>query len=193
MPNNSHGIKLSFSPQRIELPLSGSNQWQLQITTPNSIPSNNYSLKIDEWFQSISGSIGGATKYPLFDIEVLKPRPVLAQVFESLRQFLTPQIAFGILLVVILAITLPLLYVWKKVPVGHNLIGLARNDILQINATVIAGVLVLLTLGTALIHVNATEISLIVASIIIPFAVSSILVVMSKAPEHDKVLKFFAS
>ena len=52
--------------------------------------------------------------------------------------------------------------------------------------------MVLLTIGTALIHVNATEISLIVASLIIPFAVSSILVVMSK-PEDDKVLKFSAN
>lgn len=60
---------------------------------------------------------------------------------------------------------------------------LHKTDILQINATVMVGVLILLTLGT-LRHLNTPQhsgkIGLITASIIFPFAVSSIMVIISK-------------
>lgn len=90
---NTHGINLSFSPKMIKLPLNGSNNWQLQITTPGNITSNNYTLMVNEKFIPISGSIGGTTKYHSFNIEVLKPPGLI----ESVRQFLTPQITFEIL------------------------------------------------------------------------------------------------
>ena len=191
---NTHGINLSFSPKMIKLPLNGSNNWQLQITAPGNITSNNYTLMVNEKFIPISGSIGGTTKYHSFNIEVLKPPGLI----ESVRQFLTPQITFEILLGTTLVVASPLIwYAWKKAQ-QQNLMG-TKNDILQINATVMVGVLILLTLGsTVLKHLNTTEISVITAFIIFPFAVSSIMVVISKAPkdekdhrEPDKVLKLF--
>jgi hypothetical protein len=49
------------------------------------------------------------------------------------------------------------------------------------------GVLILLTLGTTLLkHLNTIVISLITASIIFPFAVSSIMVIISRVPENEK-------
>jgi hypothetical protein len=62
---------------------------------------------------------------------------------------------------------------------------LHKSDILQINATVMVGVLILLTLGS-LKHLNTTIIGLITASIIIPFAVSSVMVTISKDTEKIK-------
>jgi hypothetical protein len=56
---------------------------------------------------------------------------------------------------------------------------LDKTDILQIDATVMVGVLILLTLGS-LRHLNTAAIGLITASIIFPFAVSSIMVIISK-------------
>jgi len=47
--------------------------------------------------------------------------------------------------------------------------------------------LVLLTLGTTLRHLNTTPIALITASIIVPFAVSSIMVVISKTPPTEEI------
>jgi hypothetical protein len=90
-------------------------------------------------------------------------------------------------LVVTLAIALPLLfYAWKKER-KHILLHLNKNEILQINATVMVGVLILLTLGTTLLkHLNTIVISLITASIIFPFAVSSIMVIISRVPENEK-------
>ena len=143
----------------------------------------------------ISGSIGGGTtKYHSFKIEVLNKPGFI----ESVRQFLTPRTTFEILLGTTLVVASPLIwYAWKKAQ-QQNLMG-TKNDILQINATVMVGVLILLTLGsTVLKHLNTTEISVITASIIFPFAVSSIMVVISKAPKDEKdqrepakVLKLF--
>ena len=126
--------------------------------------------------------MAGTTKYPSLNIEVLEPPGLI----EKVKQFLTPSTTFAILLGTTLGIALPLLYyVWKKAR-QQNLMG-TKNDILQINATVMVGVLILLTLGgTVLRHLNTTEISLITASIIFPFAVSSIMVVISKAPNDEK-------
>ena len=63
---------------------------------------------------------------------------------------------------------------------------LGKSDILQINATVMVGVLILLTLGT-LRHLTPTIIGFITASIIFPFAVSSIMVIISEVSTEDKV------
>jgi len=53
--NNTHGIKLNFSPKLTELPLNGLNYSQLQITIPNNITSNNYTLNVKERFETLAG------------------------------------------------------------------------------------------------------------------------------------------
>jgi hypothetical protein len=113
-----------------------------------------------------------------FNIEVLKPPSLI----ENVRQSLTPGHVFAILLGTTLGTALPLYYVWKK---GRQrlLSGLHKNDIIQINATVMVGVLILLTLG-GLTHLNATEIGLITPSIIL--RLSAIMVILSNAPKTDE-------
>ena len=63
---------------------------------------------------------------------------------------------------------------------------LKKNEILQINSSIIVGVLILLTLGSTITHLHKVTISLITASIIIPFAVSSIMIIISQPPEIDE-------
>jgi hypothetical protein len=91
-----------------------------------------------------------------------------------------------ILLGTTLGISAPLLfYVWKKER-QDILMDLKKNEILQINSSIIVGVLILLTLGSTITHLHKVTISLITASIIIPFAVSSIMIIISQPPETDE-------
>ena len=84
-----------------------------------------------------------------------------------------------------LGISSPLLfYVWKKER-QDILMDLKKNEILQINSSIMVGVLILLTLGYN-IHIYKATIGLITASIIVPFAVSSIMVIISQPPEIDE-------
>ena len=100
----------------------------------------------------------------------------------SLNTILIAEILLG----TTLGISSPLLfYVWKKER-QDILMDLKKNEILQINSSILVGVLILLTLGSTLTHIHKATISLITASIIIPFAVSSIMVIISQPPETDE-------
>ena len=74
---------------------------------------------------------------------------------------------------------------WKKER-QDILMDLKKNEILQINSSIMVGVLILLTLGSTLTHIHKVTISLIIASIIVPFAVSSIMIIISQPPETDE-------
>jgi len=67
-----------------------------------------------------------------------------------------------------------------------DLMDLKKNEILQINSAIIVGVLILLTLGSTITGLHKVTISLITASIIVPFAVSSIMIIISQPPETDE-------
>ena len=93
---------------------------------------------------------------------------------------LIPEILLGITL----GISAPLLfYVWKKER-QDILMDLKKNEILQINSSIIVGVLILLTLGYNLTHIHKS--GLFTASIIVPFATSSIMIIISQPPEIDE-------
>jgi hypothetical protein len=101
---------------------------------------------------------------------------------SSLNTILIAEILLG----TTLGISSPLLfYVWKKER-QDILMDLKKNEILQINSSIMVGVLILLTLGSTLTHIHKVTISLITASIIVPFAVSSIMIIISQPPETDE-------
>src|SRR5215469_16635012 len=91
----------------------------------------------------------------------------------SIKDILIPEILLGITL----GISAPLLfYVWKKER-QDILMDLKKNEILQINSTIIVGVLILLTLGSTITHLHKVAISLITASIMI---------IIAQPPETDE-------
>src|SRR5215831_21901 len=99
---------------------------------------------------------------------------------SSLNAILIVEILLG----TTLGISSPLLfYVWKKER-QDILMDLKKNEILQINASIIIGVLILLTLGYNLTHIHKS--GLFTASIIVPFAASSIMIIISQPPETDE-------
>ena len=99
---------------------------------------------------------------------------------SSLNTILITEILLG----TTLGISLPLLfYVWKKER-QDILMDLKKNEILQINSSIIIGVLILLTLGYNLTHIHKS--GLFTASIIVPFAASSIMIIISQPPETDQ-------
>jgi hypothetical protein len=101
---------------------------------------------------------------------------------SSLNTILIAEILLG----TTLGISSPLLfYVWKKER-QDILMDLKKNEILQINSSIMVGVLILLTLGSTLTHIHKVTISLITASIIVPFAVSSIMIIISQPPQTDE-------
>jgi hypothetical protein len=186
---NNHGIKLKFNPDTIEIPTYGFTKTDLKVTTPDNIPNENYTLKVNEfWSALVNGqprNLNPNKTQSLFNIEVLKSPNLI----QRLSQFLIANTVYtvAILLGTTLAISTPLLfYVWKKER-QSILIDFKKSEILQINSTVMVGVLILLTLGTSILrHINTTVISLITASIIFPFAISSVMVVISKIPTKEK-------
>jgi F0F1-type ATP synthase assembly protein I len=98
----------------------------------------------------------------------------------SLNAILIAEILLG----TTLGISSPLLfYVWKKER-QDILMDLKKNEILQINSSIIIGVLILLTLGYNLTHIHKS--GLFTASIIVPFAASSIMIIISQPPETDE-------
>jgi hypothetical protein len=100
----------------------------------------------------------------------------------SIKDILIPEILLG----TTLGVSSPLLfYVWKKER-QDILMDLKKNEILQINSSIIVGVLILLTLGSTITHLHKVAISLITASIIVPFAVSSIMIIIAQPPETDE-------
>ena len=99
---------------------------------------------------------------------------------SSLNAILIAEILLG----TTLGISSPLLfYVWKKER-QDILMDLKKNEILQINSSIIIGVLILLTLGYNLTHIHKS--GLFTASIIVPFAASSIMIIISQPPETDE-------
>src|SRR5215813_6652767 len=97
---------------------------------------------------------------------------------SSLNAILIAEILLG----TTLGISSPLLfYVWKKER-QDILMDLKKNEILQINSSIIIGVLILLTLGYNLTHIHKSAIGVITASIIVPFAVSSIMIIIAQPP-----------
>ena len=120
-----------------------------------------------------------STTPTFFNVEIPKPLPRLCQISQFLK--MNPEYSVMTLLGVTLAMALPLLfYIWKK-SIVYILKDLKKADILQINGTIMVGVLILLTLGTTQSSPAFGEIprspllvGLITASIIFPFAVSSI-------------------
>jgi hypothetical protein len=177
----NYGIKLNFIPSTIE---TGSNTTFLQITTPSNIASNNYTIFLNEIAVAYNGSLPARLavyRIPTsFNIEVLKP----LNIYEQISQFLTTNIEYTVIMLlgIPIGIALPLLFYVRHDDVFMEL---HKSDILQINATVMVGVLILLTLGS-LKDLNTTIIGLITASIIIPFAVSSVMVTISKDTEKIK-------
>jgi hypothetical protein len=100
----------------------------------------------------------------------------------SIKDILIPELLLG----TTLGVSAPLLfYVWKKER-QDILMDLKKNEILQINSSILVGVLILLTLGSTITHLHKVTISLITASIIVPFAVSSIMIIISQPPETDE-------
>src|SRR5215467_9031316 len=103
---------------------------------------------------------------------------------SSLNAILIAEILLG----TTLGISSPLLfYVWKKER-QDILMDLKKNEILQINASIIIGVLILLTLGYNLTHIHKS--GLFTASIIVPFAASSLMLIISQPPEPDAKAAF---
>jgi hypothetical protein len=190
--NNVSSIKLDFIPQKIELPSNGSNKWQLQITTHK--PYGIYHILYNESFIKLRGLISGTRKDNLpLSVEVVKQPSPFEEVINNVTQTIlfltknTEMLATVYLVVITLSIVLLVLFyfyypTWRK----HRqfiLMDLKKNEILQINATVMVGVLILLTVGPNLLkNLNPAAISLTTASILVPFAVSSIMIIISKIP-----------
>jgi hypothetical protein len=132
-----------------------------------------------------------------FNRVILTPTAVVAQQQQQINSNTSssqgtnsspnpPILIAEILLGTTFGISSPLLfYVWKKER-QDILMDLKKNEILQINSSIIVGVLILLTLGSTITHLHKVTISLITASIIVPFAVSSIMIIISQPPETDE-------
>jgi hypothetical protein len=79
---DTHNITLTFSPPTLLLPIDGSNKYQLHISTPSNIISNNYTMWIDETFIPASGPISAPQPFfHPFNIEVIKRPTLLSLIF----------------------------------------------------------------------------------------------------------------
>jgi hypothetical protein len=178
----SNEITIKFNPDNLSLPINGNVTTQAIITVPKLLHSAPYpqTLNVTEYFSTFQKSVN--TEHDSFKIIVVQPNPLLALQQSIYKQLFVINLII-IAVAVVIALILPGAWSRKAKPSGWAT-GLKVTDVLQIDATIIAGVLILLTLTTTAhntINLLGTFIGskipfgAFTAEIILPFAASAMI------------------
>jgi YVTN family beta-propeller protein len=106
----------------------------------------------------------------------------LAPTFIMSLQMAGPLLSIFILFLSLISVTVIPYYFEKKRPYHQEKENISKIDILGINAAVIAGVLIFLSLTEGFDVTEQTQITIITANIVFPFAISAILAILN----HEK-------
>jgi hypothetical protein len=187
---------INLRPSPVPIPISGETLSDLLVRVSKDAPSGNYPLHLIEHFsvfypkKALSPWVGSNT-YSL-DLHVLQPLPPLANIKNYLmsNSLLTISIPIIVTAVVSLLI-LRFVHINKSAIIKNLTIG----EVIQIDGTVIVGVLILLTLGStqfnpAGLHRTSLVVGVVTASIVYPFAISAMIVTTKGTVEHGIKLTF---
>jgi hypothetical protein len=192
-------IPIKLEPSSAAIPVTSNTviPYNLTMNVSNNTPIQNYSLPLKEnFYDNVSGKIVPGTS-------ILNPYILHLQVNESpdtLQQITTylssPShiiLTISIPIIVTAGVTLAIL---RVVDINKSaVIGKLRiANVIQVDGTVIVGVLVLLSLGSTIntggFHRTSLVVGVVTASIVCPFALSAMIVTTKGTVEHGIKLTF---
>jgi hypothetical protein len=170
-------IKLTSSPVDIPRIVGGNNISDVLVSVPTKMQSGNYSIPINETFTGKSILPSTFTSFKSLQLQVL-PAPTISQ---NVRTFLTNN-PLLIILIPVAITTGVVIGILRVIDVNNSgvLKSLSVSDIMQVDGTVIVGVLILLTLSSSAtggFHRTTAIVGVVTSSIVYPFALSAIRVV----------------
>ncbi len=177
------GLNFTIKPRIIVLPPSKTAV--LNVNAASNTPPGNFTFPINEIFTSSANKLKTTPiPDPGFNITIIK-RPPTPGILEGAGNFLSGNswIAF------IIPISITGVFFWRfpKIRRGDILKDIAVADLIQIDGTVIVGLLILLTLASTQLgglHRSPLVVGLLTGSIVAPFALS--VIISSVALTHKR-------
>lgn len=187
--NENDGIKVNFEPESVTMPLTGARNIKLivkadEYTYKGNPTQTNQTLTLD----SITAQGVQDRWNETFDIEILPPLSIEERISNILRDNVFTY-------VVPLAVT-SVFAIWlsrRITKTKYNPDWIRVKDILTVDASVIAGVLIFLTVGASdVFSGNIQQVGILTASIVFPFAIAAIrTLIKGEIEEHG--IKFMVS
>jgi hypothetical protein len=193
LPKGLHlppGLKFTFNPPIIVLPPSKTAV--LHVSTASNTPPGNFTFPINETFTSSANKLKTTPiPDPGFKITIIK-RPPTPSILEGARNSLSAN--SWIALIIPVLITTGFFFLFPKIRRDDILKNIAIADLLQIDGTVIVGVLILLTLASTQLgglHRSPLVVGLLTGSIVAPFALSVIISCVALTHKHPAQARLF--
>jgi hypothetical protein len=178
--NKTDGIQVSFIPNVFKIPMDGITNVDLLVTTSEAVAVRNYSLPIRVNTFSEEGTYGNLSQ--AFTVQIAPPLSPMEKFSNSLSYYSFYLSFIPLIVTSIIALALSRI-INTKTSVFSNL---SITDIITIDASVIVGVLFFLTLEGAELASGEDRlyIGILTASIVYPFAISAVRVVVKGSPEY---------
>jgi hypothetical protein len=178
--NQTDGIQVSFIPSNFEVPKDGITKVDLLVRSSDALPVRNYSIPIR--VNSVTRDAGLKNNYTeAFIVQITPPLSSLEKFSNLLSSYAFYLSFIPLIITSIIALAMSRI-INTKTSVFSNL---SITDVITIDASVIVGVLFFLTLGGGELSSGTDRlyIGVLTASIVYPFAISAIRVVVKGSPE----------
>ena len=183
--NSTDSIHISFSPNDVAIEPTGKNLTDMKIKVDEDVHTNTES-KIDQIINiSVKTEENTAWKNRetlVISIELLPPLSIGDFLLETKLIYIIP----------IAVTTLIVLWISKKIDRVKEYRSLNADDLLNADATIIAGVLIFLTIGSVEFSQIINKIGILTASIVLPFALAGVRMLI-KGEAEALGIKFMAA
>lgn len=167
--NKNDGIDVNFRPQSVKIPVSGVRFVEMEIQAQGGVVKDNSGIT-NQTVTISSEEFPDIQTNETFNLQILPPVSLPDRLGETLKNsiftYVTP-----------LAVTAVFAF-WlsRRIQINKASIEMIRvKDILTVDASVIAGVLIFLTVGAAFASGEAIQqVGILTASIVFPFAIAAI-------------------
>jgi hypothetical protein len=186
LASSRFGLILKSAPVTVPFAPEQQNISEMFISASNNLQNRNYSLPINETFTTTTAPsqvIGSSNR---LNLEIVEP----PSVSQNIRNYLTSNVLVAILIPIIIT-SGAVLVIFKAVDIRKSsiLMNLTVGDVIQVDGTVIVGVLILLTLSSNQftsggLHRTSLVVGVVTASIVYPFALSVIRMATKGTLDH---------
>jgi len=183
--NSSDKVHVSFNPDNVAIEPTGKNFTNMKISVDEGAQDDTQS-KIDKII-SVSVKTEENTEWRnrdslVLSIELLPPLSIGDFLIETQLIYVIP----------IAVTTLIVLWISKKIDKVKKYGSLNADDLLNADATIIAGVLIFLTIGSVEFSQIINKIGILTASIVLPFAMAGVRMLI-KGEAESLGIKFMAA
>jgi hypothetical protein len=183
--NSSDNVHVSFNPDNVVIEPTGKNFTNMKISVDKDAQADTHS-KIDKII-SVSVKTEENTEWRnreslVLSIELLPPLSIGDFLIETQLIYVIPTAVT----------TLIVLWISKKIDRVKKYGSLNADDLLNADATIIAGVLIFLTIGSVEFSQIINKIGILTASIVLPFALAGVRMLI-KGEAESLGIKFMAA